>query len=190
MKVYSVLLLTGLTVLALGIATPLSAGAQTSAPPQATTPAIVHPKIEHVEYTSFADLIKKLPDAKPVVEQYGSNPQKPADAILKSRGFFAQIKDKLFIYQSTAPVDCGLRGCDTVIFSLDENGFYPSGSVLTAMFPPEYDIDQYGEPSVFTCTVDLEWIEWKRRDSMEMTGEPVAGENCERFMSVYNESTP
>lgn len=176
--------------LALGFTTVAQAEQVQTAPAKSAPAPVTRNKIEYQDYSSYTQLLGLFPQAKEIVERYGQKPAKPDDAILRSSGAFAKVNEAVYIYQSTTDEDCGLRGCTTVVFSTNEDGFYPSAFILTAMFPPEYEVDKYGEPSIFTCTVDLEWIEWKRRDSMEMTGEPVADENCERFMSVYNETAP
>lgn len=155
------------------------------------TPPANHTKIEFKDYNSYKELLNLFPDAAPIIKQYSMQAAKSTDAIIKSNGMFARVTDKLYIYRSEAQSDCGQRGCTTVPFSVNENGFYPSALIITAMSPPEYTVDQYEEPSFFTCTVDLEWVEWKRRDGMEMTGEPLPTDDCSRrFMNTFEETTP
>lgn len=138
-----------------------------------------HPQIEFKNYTSYDELLKLFPGAREIVEKYGDKSEAP---LVMKQGSFARVSDNLYIYWSEQSEDCGMRGCTAITFSSDEDSFYPSATITTTIPPTEYEIDKYGEPSIFTCTADFKLIEWKRRDGLSMTGVESTTENCAPYL--------
>lgn len=153
------------------------------------SPSTNRQAISYVEYSSYTQLYSLLPGARAIVQRYGVGTD---DEIIASSGRFARITDDLYIYRNEDSYNCGTRGCQTVVFSTDADGFYPSSEIITAMAPPEYQINKNGEPSIFICTVDLEYIELKRiNGEREMTPTTLdQGKECMRFMPKEEDLAP